>query len=121
MHQLLIKDTETLEGTCVICGPVALTARMDRGKLRVRCSVAVDLHRKGKHGLTVKQAQRLREGKVCAICGHDDPDHLTVDHCHQSNITRDVLCHWCNALLGFSRDNPEILRRGAGYLEYWKC
>lgn len=57
---------------------------------------------------------------VCAICGEKCPRHgdiLSVDHCHTTKKVRGLLCVNCNSLLGKGKDNPELLRKAAEYLE----
>src|SRR3990167_1872093 len=65
---------------------------------------------------------------VCAICGNPETTKksvggkifkLSVDHNHATNTVRELLCRGCNAVIGHSRENPEILRRAAEYLEKW--
>lgn len=64
----------------------------------------------------------LQEGG-CAICGSTDPgrghDHLYVDHNHNTNNIRDLLCHSCNIGIGHFRDDPSLLNKAKRYLE--KC
>lgn len=57
----------------------------------------------------------------CKICG----DSLTtpesslsycVDHDHNTGEIRGLLCLLCNSLLGFARDNKDILRSAINYL-----
>ena len=61
------------------------------------------------------------QGGACKVCGSRSPecgkDNLFVDHDHVTGSVRGLLCHACNAMVGYSRDNPEILRNGAAYLE----
>lgn len=40
-----------------------------------------------------------------------------MDHCHDSSRIRGLLCHTCNSGIGKLRDNPELLRKAADYLE----
>jgi hypothetical protein len=40
-----------------------------------------------------------------------------LDHDHRKNSFRGVICPSCNAMLGYSKDNPQTLRAGAEYLE----
>lgn len=68
------------------------------------------------------RAQRLRYGVTqrelgdrCACCGASG--NLHVDHCHDTDKVRGVLCFNCNAILGHTRDNPETLRGLIRYLE----
>lgn len=42
---------------------------------------------------------------------------LVVDHCHKSKQIRGLVCHRCNVGLGYFRDDPELLRAAAAYLE----
>lgn len=42
---------------------------------------------------------------------------LAVDHCHTTGAVRDLLCSPCNQGLGLFRDNPQLLRDAADYIE----
>lgn len=77
-----------------------------------------------RYGVTQEQyAEMLRaQGGGCAICGSSDPGKesgfkLSVDHCHQTNVIRGLLCKNCNLAIGYFQDNPDLCRRGAAYLE----
>lgn len=55
---------------------------------------------------------------LCALCfGPPDDERLYVDHCHVTGRVRGLLCRRCNLTLGFARDDPELLRRMAIYVE----
>lgn len=41
---------------------------------------------------------------------------LSVDHNHKTGKVRGLLCTKCNSLLGFARDDIELLRRAIKYL-----
>lgn len=43
--------------------------------------------------------------------------YLAVDHCHQTNQVRGLLCLQCNTALGSCKDSPQILRNLATYIE----
>jgi hypothetical protein len=76
------------------------------------------------YGITVEQYERLfvnQEGK-CAICGSDEAGrdghkNLVVDHCHQTDRIRGLLCHKCNRALGFFGDNKQSLLKAIDYLD----
>ena len=56
----------------------------------------------------------------CAICEEEldkDTKHVHVDHCHETNIVRGLLCAHCNKGLGFFRDNIEVLEKAITYLK----
>jgi hypothetical protein len=124
MHKLVAKDLESGQGVCAVCGPVALHFRTSRGKKQVRCSIAVARQKdspnryKNWHGVPTLEAQAMRENASCALCGHDK--HLVIDHCHSTGKVRAVLCSWCNSMLGFARDNAELLEAGATYIREHK-
>lgn len=78
-----------------------------------------------RYGITLDEYNEMSEsqGHVCAICGNAETSYygktlksLAVDHCHQSNAVRGLLCSACNRGLGFFRDNPETLLNAANYL-----
>ena|ERR1035437_7019279 len=59
------------------------------------------------------------QGRVCAICGSAEPKGSTwhTDHSHTTGKFRGVLCRFCNWILGFANDNPELLQKAARYLK----
>lgn len=83
-------------------------------------------NRKSKYGLTEEQYNQLRieQSDECKICKtvmdfSVKPDMKTravVDHCHNSNKVRGLLCARCNQALGLMRDDPDILRNAIQYI-----
>lgn len=66
------------------------------------------------------------QGNVCAICGRQSEQRdkesnrfrrLYVDHDHETNLVRGLLCWKCNSGLGFFEDNRGILLSAIVYLE----
>jgi len=53
---------------------------------------------------------------LCNICG-DYREVLQVDHCHNTDIIRGLLCNRCNFMLGNAKDNIEILEAAIRYLK----
>jgi len=57
---------------------------------------------------------------LCDLCGQP-PDgrwgRLNIDHCHATNVFRGLLCSRCNRAIGFFKDNPELMRKAASYVE----
>tara|TARA_Y100001963_G_C6560454_1_gene344053 strand:+ start:174 stop:653 length:480 start_codon:yes stop_codon:yes gene_type:complete len=79
----------------------------------------LDLQRK--YGITIDDYERmLTEQKgVCAICGNGGGNkHLHVDHCHDTNKVRGLLCFNCNNALGNFKDNTDLLNRASMYLQF---
>lgn len=86
-------------------------------------SVAIESNwRKQGINLTVTQYSEIyskQDGK-CAICGIDAKiltRKLCVDHCHNSQNIRGLLCPNCNLLLGKVKDNVIILENAIKYLK----
>lgn len=94
-----------------------------------RCASCVKRSRsKGAHERRVMATYGLKRGEydqllraqggVCAICGQPRRQRLSVDHCHKTGVVRGLLCRMCNGRpLPSARDDPEILRAAADYLE----
>jgi hypothetical protein len=58
-----------------------------------------------------------KQGGVCAICGGPPAGSgLHVDHDHKTGRIRGLLCMHCNLMLGYARDNPDILKKGMAFL-----
>ena len=54
--------------------------------------------------------------KICSTHAKDLKRGLCVDHCHETNKVRGLLCHVCNKAIGLMRDDVEILKRAILYL-----
>jgi hypothetical protein len=59
--------------------------------------------------------KRLQREGVCELCSKQGP--IVWDHCHAQGHFRGWLCAQCNTGLGMFRDNPDVLRRAAAYIE----
>ncbi len=78
-------------------------------------------------GLTPEDFAALfaSQNGVCAICGRPESkldfrsgvvQSLSVDHCHQTGLTRGLLCNTCNRGIGYFQDSPERLQAAIRYL-----
>lgn len=78
-----------------------------------------DQGRRTKYGLSEESFLTLKalQESRCAICGtHEEKRPLVVDHCHDSERVRGLLCHQCNVALGYFQDDPRRLISGVAYL-----
>ena len=57
---------------------------------------------------------------ICNVKFDNDSKKFAVDHCHETNNIRGLLCQNCNTGLGFFRDNIEILQNAIEYLRRHK-
>ena len=60
-----------------------------------------------------------KQNNSCAICKKNQIDLkkiMSVDHNHQTNKVRGILCHGCNVGIGFFEDNIEFLKQAIKYL-----
>ena len=78
------------------------------------------------YGLTEAEVVALERVTNCPRCGNaaEDDAHsgpasarLHVDHDHVTGKVRGPLCHRCNGILGWARDDAQLLRNLAEYLE----
>lgn len=78
------------------------------------------IKRKSAYGITPEQFKNMlkSQGRRCAIClkKFNKPKQTHVDHCHKTGKVRGILCHLCNAALGFFGDSIEVLRSAISYL-----
>ena len=74
-------------------------------------------HLKKRYGITAEDADAMltAQGGLCAICGVAAAEH--VDHDHETGGVRELLCFNCNGGLGQFKDDPEVLRAAADYVE----
>ena len=55
-----------------------------------------------------------RSGGMCEICQTKEAVH--IDHCHDTEAVRGLLCQQCNHGLGNFKDNVALLNRASEYL-----
>ena len=105
------------------------------GKNHIRCSACKIVEEKRKrriyerkldyrkkYGITLEQynAMFTVQNGCCLICNEHQTvsgKELSVDHCHTTGKIRGLLCSNCNLMLGFAKDNVEILSNGIQYLK----
>jgi hypothetical protein len=68
------------------------------------------------------EAALVKQNRCCAICGNAFSDVAQgnppcIDHCHEQDVFRGLLCRSCNLLLGYAKDSVEILAAAIRYLE----
>lgn len=79
-----------------------------------------------KFDMSLDEFHRILESQdyKCAICSYSSMDDPTmfpvVDHCHETDVVRGLLCMNCNQAIGKLKDDPELLRKAADYVEVWK-
>jgi hypothetical protein len=80
---------------------------------------------KNRYGLTMERYKEMLAAQsfACAICGAEASSdrnkggsYLHVDHDHNTNQVRGLLCHKCNVGIGMLEDNPEFLAAAITYL-----
>jgi hypothetical protein len=80
---------------------------------------------KTKYGITpeVFYLMQERQGGLCAIClvpFGDDVTNCCVDHCHETGLTRALLCKLCNMGIGAFREKKESMERAIQYLAHYE-
>jgi hypothetical protein len=79
-------------------------------------------HNRKKQGIDHAAAEAmLAKADCCAICGAPPSGKmfggLQPDHDHETKMLRGALCPYCNKGLGAFKDNPDLLRKAADYLD----
>lgn len=74
-------------------------------------------HLKRRYGITAEESDAMLEAQdgLCGICRTAPAAH--VDHDHDTGEVRELLCFNCNGGLGQFKDDPEVLRAAADYVE----
>ena len=75
-----------------------------------------------RYGISKDEAKYWYEQSMtyCRICGKDwqeGQERLCIDHDHNTQKIRGILCKHCNHILGHSYDSPEILESALVYLK----
>lgn len=87
----------------------------DKNKERLK-AIAI----KYRYGLTAERhkAMLAEQDGLCAICKCNPA--TDIDHSHDRNFVRGLLCGHCNRGIGLFRDNLETVIAAAAYLQKWE-
>lgn len=83
-------------------------------------------HLRERFGITPDQFEEMNkaQGGACAICGSTKSGRkdkrLMIDHCHATGKVRALLCHHCNAGIGYFKDDISKLEAAIAYLRRHK-
>jgi hypothetical protein len=100
----------------------AIAERTDR-KARPEIYRARDLRRN--FGLEPEDFERLlaEQKGVCSICGEPETSYrdgklkaLAVDHDHNTDTIRGLLCSRCNPMIGYAQEDPERMRTAINFV-----
>jgi Autographiviridae endonuclease VII len=73
------------------------------------------------YNMTLEDYDRMfaEQGGLCKMCRLPETarKHLHVDHCHETNVVRGLLCTTCNTGIGSLRHSVTLLGRGIKYLQ----
>lgn len=97
---------------CVECNRARQTVKTPFDSLKRREKNLSD-----RYGISIEDFAKLVEQQAnrCAIC-RNLTKRLMVDHCHDSERVRELLCQKCNSILGLADDQIEILQAAIDYL-----
>lgn len=84
-----------------------------------------DYQLKKRYNIALKDYDKklIEQNSCCAICKTPVSKlngNLHVDHCHDTNKVRGLLCYTCNTGIGLFKDNLDYLRGALKYLKKYK-
>ena len=114
-------DTSKKSGKSTYC----LVCRAEKQKKKRKDRPYVDKYYRRLKVYKVTQewyeTKLIEQNYVCEICGTDRQNSvhldLYIDHDHETDKVRGLLCGKCNSLLGFAKDNIEVLEGAILYLK----
>ena len=116
------KDAKAKDGRRAYCKPChsARSMSWEKANPEKRAKSVRRHNLKRRYGITVEQFDELfaKQGGRCACCGAPEPGGTgwQVDHCHDSNELRGILCHSCNVGIGHLGDNVDGVWQAMLYL-----
>ena len=77
------------------------------------------VYRKHRYGVTPEffDEQFEKQNGLCAVCKINVA--TDIDHSHETEQVRGLLCGSCNRALGLLQENREILQSAMDYLTLW--
>jgi Recombination endonuclease VII len=112
--------TRKQEGKCFDCDNPKVTAQFCEEHRKLRSNRFY----KYKYGITVEEKREMyyQQNGKCEICKKEilTSRDCNLDHDHETNQIRGLLCGDCNRGLGAFKDNVEILLNTIKYLQKYK-
>lgn len=114
----------------ITCKKCQKTLRYIKGNSCVFCAASRDkqyakkypeklknIQLKNKYNITLEQYNKMadEQDRKCYICKKDT--FLVVDHNHLTNKIRKLLCNRCNRVLGFIKEDKNLLSSMITYIE----
>jgi len=93
-----------LQSSCKEC-----TTKVRRKNWRPHSGIRLKLK------LTQDEVDKILSPGACEVCG--SKERLCIDHCHNTEKPRGLLCHKCNTALGLLGDDSQRLINLNRYLE----
>lgn len=100
---------------CLLCSQEFLSYRPPHIKYCNECVPSQTWRKRaGKYGVGKKQWDVILKNQnyTCALC---DKEPIVVDHCHNENKVRGLLCHSCNINIMIFDKNEEFVKRAIKY------
>jgi hypothetical protein len=95
--------------------------RLEKGREYVKANPEKTRnYRLKKYGVTLNWLyQKIIDQEFkCTICEtHIDEKSAVIDHCHDKNYVRGVICNKCNTAIGFFKNNTNSMKNAIKYLE----
>ena len=114
--ELFVKD----RNTCKVChSQYGKDRRSNNPELRLKENEDMTWRRRlREYGVTKEEFYVIfeKQGGKCAICLDPITDKDSMDHCHNKNKARGILCTNCNIALGQFKDSIENLKSAIKYL-----
>ena len=120
--------TGKVNRSCKLCRTTRANARYAAKKAadpEGYADVRRDQQYQKKYGITLEDFNKLLslQNGECAICRRTGEESggrgkiLHVDHNHDTNEVRGLLCHPCNTAIGLLQDSPKVTRAALEYME----
>jgi hypothetical protein len=74
------------------------------------------------YGIDLEQYDKMLKAQACkcAVCGkehvEEEKKRLVVDHCHDSEQIRELLCNNCNTALGLLKEDIQVIDKLKDYI-----
>lgn len=107
--------------------------RLYKGKISSyyckKCILGLNIKNKykGLKGIECYDELLAKQNGICAICHQKNNTtrngkikRFAIDHDHLTLKTRELLCSFCNSILGYAKDSIELLESAIKYLEKHK-